>query len=61
MAEDRKENQMTGGIPVRLRGLDANGNSISPTMEEVAKVMPKRNEISVDIPDGEGYYLSVAV
>lgn len=35
MAEDIKENAMSGGTPVRLRGLAANGNSISPTLEEV--------------------------
>ena len=36
MAEqDIRENAMSGGTPVRLRGLAANGNSISPTLEEV--------------------------
>lgn len=35
MAEDIKENAMSGGTPTRLRGLAANGNSISPTVEEV--------------------------
>ena len=35
MAEDIKENAMAGGTPARLRGLAANGNSISPTLEEV--------------------------
>lgn len=35
MAEDIKENAMSGGKPARLRGLAANGNSISPTLEEV--------------------------
>ena len=40
MAEDIKENAMSGGTPARLRGLAANGNSISPTLEEVASAMP---------------------
>ena len=35
MADDIKENAMAGGTPARLRGLAANGNSISPTLEEV--------------------------
>lgn len=34
---DRKENEMTGGIPVRLRGLDASGNSIAPDLEQTFK------------------------
>ena len=40
MADDIRENAMGGGTPKRLRGLDANGNSISPTLEEVASAMP---------------------
>ena len=39
MADDIRENAMAGGIPARLRGLDANGNSISPTLAEVMKAM----------------------
>ena len=40
MAEqDIKENAMSGGTPPRLRGLAANGNSISPTLEEVMNAM----------------------
>ena len=40
MAEqDIKENAMGGGTPARLRGLAANGNSISPTLEEVMNAM----------------------
>ena len=35
MADDIRENAMAGGTPARLRGLAANGNSISPTLEEV--------------------------
>lgn len=39
MAEDIKENAMSGGTPARLRGLAANGNSISPTIQEVMNAM----------------------
>lgn len=40
MAEqDIRENAMSGGAPARLRGLAANGNSISPTLEEVMNEM----------------------
>ena len=39
MADDIRENVMAGGTPARLRGLDANGNSISPTLEEVMNAM----------------------
>ena len=38
--QDIRENAMAGGTPARLRGLDANGNSISPTLEEEASAMP---------------------
>ena len=41
MAEDIRENAMAGGTPTRLRGLDANGNSISPTIQEVEKAFSK--------------------
>lgn len=37
--QDIQENAMSGGAPARLRGLDANGNSISPTVVEVMKAM----------------------
>lgn len=41
MAEqDIRENAMSGGTPVRLRGLAANGSSISPTIQEVTNAMP---------------------
>jgi hypothetical protein len=59
MAEDIKENAMSGGTPARLRGLAANGNSISPTLEEVAKALPKRNEFNINIEVGEIYSLNV--
>lgn len=39
MADDIRENAMSGGTPARLRGLAANGNSISPTLEEVMNAM----------------------
>ena len=32
---------MSGGTPARLRGLAANGNSISPTIQEVAETFGK--------------------
>ena len=40
MAKDIKENEMSGGVPVRMRGVDVTGNSITPTMEEVANALP---------------------
>jgi hypothetical protein len=39
MADDIRENAMAGGTPARLRGLAANGNSISPTVVEVMNAM----------------------
>ena len=37
--QDIQENAMGGGTPARLRGLAANGNSISPTIQEVMNAM----------------------
>ena len=37
--QDIKENEMSGGTPTRLRGLAANGDSISPTLTEVISAM----------------------
>ena len=37
---DKKENELSAGIPVQLRGIDAEGNSITPTMEEVTDGLP---------------------
>ena len=37
--QDIREDAMSGGTPARLRGLAANGNSISPTLAEVMKAM----------------------
>ena len=59
MAEDIRENAMAGGTPTRLRGLAANGDSISPTVAEVAKALPKRNEFNIEIKAGEIYSLNV--
>ena len=39
MADDIRENAMGGGTPARLRGLAANGDSISPTLGEVMNAM----------------------
>lgn len=39
MADDIRENAMSGGTPTRLRGLAANGDSISPTLGEVMNAM----------------------
>ena len=50
MAEqDIKENEMSGGTPTRLRGLAADGNSISPTLAEVASAMPVATQTSKGI------------
>ena len=40
MAEDIRENEMNSGVPVKMRGIDADGNSISPTLQEVADALP---------------------
>lgn len=37
--QDIREDAMSGGTPARLRGLAANGNSISPTIQEVMNTM----------------------
>ncbi len=37
--QDIREDAMSGGTPARLRGLAANGNSISPTIQEVMNAM----------------------
>ena len=59
MADDIRENAMSGGTPARLRGLDANGNSISPTLTEVAKALPvatmERKGLA-EICQGRTYY-----
>ena len=40
MADDIKESQMGSGVPVKIRALTADGNSISPTVREVTDAMP---------------------
>ena len=60
MAEqDIRENAMSGGTPARLRGLDKNGNSISPTLEEVTSAIPvatmERKGLA-EICQGRTYY-----
>ena len=42
--QDIQENAMAGGTPARLRGLDANGNSISPALAEVVSAMPEATD-----------------
>lgn len=44
--QDIQENAMAGGTPARLRGLAANGNSISPTLAEVVSAMPESTDSS---------------
>ncbi len=55
--QDIRENAMAGGTPARLRGLAANGSSISPTMAEVAKALPKRNEFTIELEPESSYSL----
>ena len=42
---DKRENEMQNGTPVKLRGLDAGGNSITPSLQNVIEALP-----------GERYY-----
>lgn len=54
MAEqDIRENQMPSGTPVRLRGLDAAGNSITPSMTEAVNAMPIATEYSKGLMSAE--------
>lgn len=55
MTEDIKENAMSGGTPARLRGLAANGSSISPTLAEVISAMPIATEISKGLMQANGF------
>lgn len=55
MAEDIKENAMSGGTPARLRGLAANGNSISPTLAEVMNAMPVATETNKGLMQANGF------
>lgn len=49
MAEDIKENEMNSGKPARLRGIDVDGNSVSPTLQEVVGAMPMATTYSEGI------------
>ena len=69
MAEDIKENAMSGGTPARLRGLAANGDSISPTVVEVMDVMGFKRyvyelidgqEISLETTDSGLYVVHIS-
>jgi hypothetical protein len=55
MADDIKENAMSGGTPARLRGLDKNGNSISPTLTEVISAMPVATETNNGLMQANGF------
>lgn len=55
MAEDIQENAMSGGTPTRLRGLDKNGNSISPTLAEVISAMPVATETNKGLMQANGF------
>lgn len=53
--QDIRENAMSGGTPARLRGLAANGSSISPTMAEVISAMPIATEINKGLMQANGF------
>ena len=56
--QDIRENAMSGGTPARLRGLAANGNSISPTIQEVTNAMPVATHSSKGIMSAnQAFYL----
>ena len=56
--QDIQENAMAGGTPARLRGLAANGNSISPTIQEVTNAMPIATHSSKGImSENQAFYL----
>lgn len=55
MTEDIKENAMSGGTPTRLRGLAANGSSISPTLTEVISAMPVATETNNGLMQANGF------
>lgn len=37
---DVRENEMQNGVPIKIRGIDVNESSISPTLQEVVSAMP---------------------
>ena len=51
---DRYENEMSGGVPARVRALDGAGNSISPTMEEFSSSLPSQYT-AYGIAEASGY------
>ena len=53
--QDIRENAMGGGTPARLRGLAANGNSISPTLTEVISAMPVATETNKGLMQANGF------
>ena len=53
--QDIQENAMGGGTPARLRGLAANGNSISPTLAEVISAMPVATETNKGLMQANGF------
>lgn len=53
--QDIQENAMSGGTPARLRGLDANGNSISPALAEVISAMPVATETNKGLMQANGF------
>ena len=53
--QDIQENAMAGGKPARLRGLDKNGNSISPTLTEVISAMPVATETNNGLMQANGF------
>ena len=53
--QDIQENAMGGGTPARLRGLAANGNSISPTLTEVISAMPVATETNKGLMQANGF------
>lgn len=56
---DKKENAMGDGIPARLRGLDTNGNSISPTLTKVMDAMGFKRYV-YELIDGQELSLETA-
>lgn len=55
MAEDIRENAMSGGTPARLRGIDDNGNSISPALADVMAAMPVATDVRKGLMAADGF------
>lgn len=71
---DKRENEMQNGTPVKLRGLDAGGNSITPSLQNVIEALPgeryygngmyywlPKRVISLSKPDGESKTFTVTL